>query len=162
MKKTLPLIHLCKVANRLKQRGKTVGLVTGKFDILHTGHLEIFEYARKRADFLIVGIDNDKTIRITKGKDPLFDQKERITLISELENVDFNFIFAKIFKYNSYEADKAHQELLSELSPSFVITNENTDKFLERRRQRTEKLGIKLLIQKTKKRKSSSEVRKKL
>ena len=57
---------------------ETVGLVTGCFDILHQGHMNLFYQARKRCDRLIVAIETDERVRRTKGKRrPIFTQEER-------------------------------------------------------------------------------------
>lgn len=48
-------------------QGKKVGLVTGCFDILHFGHISIFEFAKSHVDILLVGIDSDESIKINKA-----------------------------------------------------------------------------------------------
>ena len=40
----------------------------GCFDILHRGHLDLFEYA-KSLGYLYVGVDSDEKVRRDKGKD---------------------------------------------------------------------------------------------
>jgi len=44
---------------------KTV-FVNGTFDVLHTGHLLLFEYAKSFGDHLIVAIDSDERVREKK------------------------------------------------------------------------------------------------
>lgn len=41
----------------------------GCFDILHPGHMELFKIAKSLGDRLIVGIDDDKKVRMDKGFD---------------------------------------------------------------------------------------------
>ena len=39
----------------------------GCFDIIHAGHIALFEYAKNLGDNLFVGIDSDERIKINKG-----------------------------------------------------------------------------------------------
>ena len=41
----------------------------GCYDILHVGHIALFEYAKFLGDQLIVGIDSDKRVKKLKGED---------------------------------------------------------------------------------------------
>ena len=52
--------------------------VNGCFDVLHPGHIQLFEYARSLGDYLIVAIDSDKKVGEMKGSDrPIFSQEDR-------------------------------------------------------------------------------------
>ena len=46
---------------------ETIVFTNGVFDILHTGHLKLLEYARSRGDRLIVGINSDDSVKRLKG-----------------------------------------------------------------------------------------------
>jgi rfaE bifunctional protein nucleotidyltransferase chain/domain len=68
---------------------KIIGLCHGVFDVLHIGHLEHFIEAKKYCDYLIVSLTSDRYVKLSKGADrPLFNEKERIKLISNLKIVD--------------------------------------------------------------------------
>lgn len=68
--------------------------VNGSFDLLHCGHIQLLEYAKKQGDFLFVAIDSDKRISQKKGLDrPLNDQKTRLTVMNNLKAVDQVEIF---------------------------------------------------------------------
>ena len=55
----------------------------GCFDILHRGHLDLFEYA-KSLGYLYVGVDSDEKVRRDKGKDrPYNVLDDRINMIIE-------------------------------------------------------------------------------
>ena len=67
--------------------------INGCFDILHTGHLDILEYAKKRGQ-LIVGIDSDRRVSELKGKNrPINTQKDRKRMLLSLRFVDEVYIF---------------------------------------------------------------------
>lgn len=63
-------------------------MVFGAFDGLHIGHLNFLEQAKKLGDFLIVSVGTDKNVAKIKGRKPLFNQNERLKLISNLKIVD--------------------------------------------------------------------------
>ncbi|MCC9620598.1 adenylyltransferase/cytidyltransferase family protein [Thalassospira sp. MA62] len=70
-----------------KIRGHVTGLCHGCFDILHTGHVRHFQYAKKFCDFLCVSITAD--LFVNKGDNrPVFKEKERAEIISSLGCVD--------------------------------------------------------------------------
>jgi D-beta-D-heptose 7-phosphate kinase/D-beta-D-heptose 1-phosphate adenosyltransferase len=41
--------------------------VNGTFDVLHSGHLYLLEYAKSLGDYLLVAIDDDARVKIKKG-----------------------------------------------------------------------------------------------
>ena len=63
-------------------------MVFGAFDGLHPGHLDFFKQAKKFGDYLIVSVGTDKNVEKIKGKKPLFDQAERLSLVKSLSLVD--------------------------------------------------------------------------
>ena len=74
---------------------KTI-FVSGNFNILHPGHLRLLRFARELGDKLIVGINNDSSVRKLKGKDrPINPLEERMTLIQALKCVDHVVSFSE-------------------------------------------------------------------
>jgi len=66
-------------------------IVSGYFNPLHKGHLELFRKAKEVGDLLIVIVNNDKQ-REMKGSKFFMDQDERIEIIRELSIVDMAWI----------------------------------------------------------------------
>ena len=66
---------------------KTIVLVTGGFDPLHSGHIEYFNAARELGDYLVVGVNSDAWLARKKGR-PFMPWKERATIIENLSMVD--------------------------------------------------------------------------
>ena len=66
---------------------KTIILVTGGFDPLHSGHIEYFKAAKKLGDKLVVGLNSDEWLTRKKGR-PFMSYDERVALIDEMEVVD--------------------------------------------------------------------------
>ena len=70
---------------------KKAVIVSGYFNPLHKGHLELFENAKDKGDLLIVIVNNDKQ-RELKGSKFFQDQDERIRIIRALSIVDMAWI----------------------------------------------------------------------
>ena len=67
---------------------KTVILVTGGFDPLHSGHIAYFKAAKEIGDYsLCVGVNTDAWLTRKKGK-PFMTIDERVSIIKELKCVD--------------------------------------------------------------------------
>lgn len=66
---------------------KTV-MVFGVFDQLHPGHLFFLESAKKFGDHLIVVITRDTRVKSEKGRAAMFNEKERLRMVSALACVD--------------------------------------------------------------------------
>ena len=62
-------------------------LVTGGFDPLHSGHIDLFNEAKKLGDTLIVGVNTDEWLTRKKGR-PFMPFEERHAIVSNLKMVD--------------------------------------------------------------------------
>ena len=83
----------------------------GCYDILHIGHIALFEYAKSLGDQLIVGIDSDKRVKQLKGEDRPFNcENDRKKMLDSIKYIDKVFIFdnqeqmCNIVKYNCIDA----------------------------------------------------------
>ena len=76
--------------NFLKTQGATVTLAVGCFDILHMGHIEYLKKGKEHSSFLFVGIENDKSIKLNKGRGrPINKLIDRLSILAEIEFVDY-------------------------------------------------------------------------
>ena len=71
---------------------KTVVIVTGGFDPIHSGHIEYLKSAKKLGDILIVGINSDAWLKRKKGR-AFMPSTERIQIIKNLKMVDETVLF---------------------------------------------------------------------
>ena len=70
-------------------------LVNGAFDILHTGHISLLNYAKSNGDYLTVALDSDERIREAKGKDrPINNQNIRKIIMENIKAVDKVLLFS--------------------------------------------------------------------
>jgi rfaE bifunctional protein nucleotidyltransferase chain/domain len=74
--------------------GKTVALANGCFDLLHVGHVRYLQGARAEADFLVVGVNGDASVRRLKGEGrPAMPAADRACLLAALACVDLVVVF---------------------------------------------------------------------
>jgi len=69
-----------------------VVLVTGGFDPIHSGHINLFNEAKQLGDLLVVGINSDAWLERKKGKS-FMSFSERHNLVSNIKSVDYAFSF---------------------------------------------------------------------
>ena len=62
-------------------------IVSGHFNPLHGGHIDMIEAAKLLGDYLIVSVNNDKAQMLKKGK-IILDEKNRVRLMKALRDVD--------------------------------------------------------------------------
>ena len=78
----------------LQQQGKKIVFTNGCFDILHAGHVDIFQQARNLGDALVIAVNSDISIKKIKGeKRPVVPQAQRMQVLAALEAIDYVVIF---------------------------------------------------------------------
>lgn len=79
-----------------RQSGKTVAFTNGCFDILHEGHIYSLSAAAKEADYLVVGINADASVKKLKGESrPINNEHSRSIVLASLMIVDAVIIFTE-------------------------------------------------------------------
>lgn len=82
------------------------------FDILHPGHIFSLSQAAREADFLIVGVNSDDSVKRLKGKArPVNNQDSRALLLASLLMVDAVVIFE----------DDTPLELINAIKPDVLV-----------------------------------------
>jgi D-beta-D-heptose 7-phosphate kinase/D-beta-D-heptose 1-phosphate adenosyltransferase len=95
-----------------KITGKKVSFTNGCFDILHPGHLFSIGQAAKEADYLIVGLNSDASIKRLKGEDrPINNTANRALVLANLVLVDAVVVFEEDTPY----------ELITQLLPDVLV-----------------------------------------
>lgn len=69
----------------VREKPKKV-LIGGTFDLLHPGHIHYVRKAHEKGLVYAV-IARDSVVRRIKGREPVFDEKSRLTLVSSLKYV---------------------------------------------------------------------------
>lgn len=95
-----------------KAAGKVVVFTNGCFDLLHPGHVALFEAARAQGDLLVVGLNSDRSVRALKGEGrPLVAESERAETIEALEAVDHVVVYD----------EETPREIIAALRPDVLV-----------------------------------------
>jgi rfaE bifunctional protein nucleotidyltransferase chain/domain len=72
-----------------RAEGQTVVFTNGCFDVLHAGHVGYLAWARAQGDALIVGLNDDASVRGLKGPArPIVPFEQRAEMLLGLRSVD--------------------------------------------------------------------------
>jgi D-beta-D-heptose 7-phosphate kinase/D-beta-D-heptose 1-phosphate adenosyltransferase len=90
-----------------------VGFTNGCFDVLHVGHLKLFQFIKENCDILIVGIDSDRRVKELKGNNrPVNCEKDRALMLESLVSVDRVYIF---------DSEDALTTLVKNINPDLMV-----------------------------------------
>jgi D-beta-D-heptose 7-phosphate kinase/D-beta-D-heptose 1-phosphate adenosyltransferase len=96
----------------LFKRNFSLVFTNGCFDILHPGHIKLLQFAKTKADKLVVALNSDESVRKQKKNHPLVNNLDyRKLMISSLECVDFVVHFEEDTPY----------ELIDTIRPDVLV-----------------------------------------
>ena len=120
-----------------KRRGERIVFANGCFDTLHVGHIRYLESARREGDVLVVGVNDDSSVRNLKGPGrPILDENARALLVAALRCVDYVVLFS--------EANV--EGLLEELRPDVHAKGKDYTEETVPERATAARLGIRVAI----------------
>ena len=97
---------------KIKAERKKIVFTNGCFDLLHVGHIRYLSHAKKLGDFLIIGLNSDRSVKNLKGKDrPINSFEDRAILLSALNSVDL------VIKFE----EKTPENLIKEIVPDILV-----------------------------------------
>jgi D-beta-D-heptose 7-phosphate kinase/D-beta-D-heptose 1-phosphate adenosyltransferase len=97
---------------RMRNQKKKVVFTNGTFDIIHRGHVEYLQAAKKLGDVLIVGLNTDASIRRIKGKGrPVNKNGDRAIVLASLGCVDYVCFFG----------EDTPQNLINKIVPDVLV-----------------------------------------
>ena len=106
------LKQITQIVRNFQKKGKKVVFTNGCFDLIHVGHISLFQKAKSLGDVLIVAINSDKSLANIKGpKRPLVCQKDRVKVLSALQFIDYIIIFSQNTPY----------EVLKKIKPDILV-----------------------------------------
>jgi len=88
--KIIPPAEVFVLCRKLQDGGAVLVFTNGVFDLLHPGHVQFLDAARKLGTHLVVALNSDESTRRIKGeKRPLVPLEQRLELMAALEAVSF-------------------------------------------------------------------------
>ena len=130
-------------------------LVSGCFDMIHSGHIEFFRKASKFGE-LYVCIGSDETIKNLKGKFPVNNQEERKFIIDSIK-----YVKKSIISQGSGQLD--FKDELINIKPDFFIVNKDGNSDLKQnlcKKYKIEYIVLERIPKSTLPVRSSSELKK--
>lgn len=110
--------------------------VSGCFDVLHSGHIRFFEEAAQYGD-LYVSIGSDKTVLELKNRPTLYNEAERLYMVSSIKYVHSAFIAQGSGKLDFIKE-------LEQIKPDIFFVNSDGDS--PSKREAIENLGIRYIV----------------
>lgn len=124
---------------------RKVVLATGAFDLLHYGHLNFLQEAKKmggRDARLIVIVARDRTVEARKGKKPIVPEDQRRALIEALKPVDDAILG---FEDMNYEA------VIDKLNPDIIAVGYDQSDIKSSVEELIQRKGLKIRVFQTRK-----------
>lgn len=85
------------IVKTLQKEGRKIVTYNGSFDILHAGHVQAINEAKKQGDVLIILLNSDVSIKMYKGPSrPINQERERSEMLAGLSDVDYVVLFDEI------------------------------------------------------------------
>lgn len=87
---------------------KKIGFTDGVYDMFHVGHLNMIREAKKRCDYLIVGVHSDEIVEGYKNRKTIINEKDRCEIVGAIKEVDkavINYTRDKIALWEKYHFD---------------------------------------------------------
>ena len=102
--------EIVNIVRELQKQGKTVVTTNGCYDILHVGHVRYLQKTKKIADYSVVMLNSDISVKKNKGDNrPINNESDRAEILCALSCVDYVVIFD----------EKSPCELLDKIKPNF-------------------------------------------
>ncbi len=112
----LELNEVKQIASLAKSVGKKIVFTNGCFDLIHGGHIEFLQQAKKKGDLLILGLNSDESVRAIKGEGrPIKSQEERANILSALQDVDYITVFN----------ETTPESLIREIRPDILVKGDD-------------------------------------
>jgi len=82
--------------NHWRDEGRRIVFTNGCFDLLHPGHIDYLQRARALGDALVIGLNDDDSIRRLKGPArPINSLADRTVMLAALRSVDLVVPFSE-------------------------------------------------------------------
>lgn len=91
---------------------QTIVFTNGCFDILHSGHIQLFKFCKSQGNIVVLGLNSDASIRRLKGDTrPINPLSIRLDILSSIQYIDYIIVFEEDTPY----------EVLQLLKPDILV-----------------------------------------
>lgn len=101
-----------------------IGIISGYFNPVHSGHIEYIQRSKQSCDFLVAIINSDYQVSLKKSK-PFMDEKHRANIILNIKGVDYTII-SHDFDMSQCETLKYIRSLWPNETMSFFNSGDRT------------------------------------
>jgi D-beta-D-heptose 7-phosphate kinase/D-beta-D-heptose 1-phosphate adenosyltransferase len=99
-------------------KSNNIVFTNGCFDIIHSAHIKLLNYAKSLDKIFIIGLNSDSSIKKIKGHDrPINNEKERIELLQNLNIANYIIVFTS----------KTPETILSYIKPNILVKGGDYD-----------------------------------
>jgi D-beta-D-heptose 7-phosphate kinase/D-beta-D-heptose 1-phosphate adenosyltransferase len=104
--------ELMQLVRECKERGETLVMTNGCFDIIHPGHVQYLKEAKTLGDRLLVAVNSDESVSRLKGPTrPINPLDHRMAVLAGLESVDWVVPFS----------EDTPERLITKVLPSILV-----------------------------------------
>jgi D-beta-D-heptose 7-phosphate kinase/D-beta-D-heptose 1-phosphate adenosyltransferase len=104
--------ELMQLVRECKERGESLVMTNGCFDILHPGHVQYLKEAKTLGDRLLVAVNSDESVSRLKGPTrPINPLDHRMAVLAGLESVDWVVPFT----------EDTPERLITKVLPSILV-----------------------------------------
>jgi D-beta-D-heptose 7-phosphate kinase/D-beta-D-heptose 1-phosphate adenosyltransferase len=110
--KRVPRAEVAAFVARHRAAGRRIVFTNGCFDVLHAGHVRFLAAARAEGDVLVLGLNDDASVRRLKGAGrPVHPLADRAEVLAALSTVDAVVAFA----------EDTPERLIAEVQPDVLV-----------------------------------------
>ena len=118
-------------------------IVSGYFNPLHKGHIELFHNAKQFGEYLIIIVNNDYQ-RVLKGSKEFMPENERLLIINELHVTDTAILSIDEDRTVCKTLQKIHNDYADKFHLSFANGGDQSVDIIPEKKI-CDELGIKLI-----------------
>ena len=97
-----------------------IGFTNGCFDVLHVGHIRLFEFIKSQCDRLVVAIDSDDRVRANKGLNRPYNSLEnRALMLTSLRHID---------EVKTFSTDEELTSIVRDLAPDIMVVGNDYER----------------------------------
>lgn len=107
---------------RRKHKNQIIVLAGGVFDLMHPGHLDLFNKMRASGDVVVIAVTSDKRVKEKKGHNrPIHDEKTRLIMVDAVKQIDYALVAPRPYKT---QTEVPSVQLMRKLQPDIFVSSE--------------------------------------